>query len=153
MFLPADEVSAGYPKERKEFVTLEWDRRLRHGTMLATRGFLDAGVNVIAEQGLWDEWAISVAATIFSPYRAFVVRLRCELAVREAREAERAEILSGFTRWHESNLPWDFHHDLVIDSDHEDPATLARRVAWWLRTSPTPTAWQQILAESDRRLS
>lgn len=36
--------------------------------MLATRGFLDAGLNVIAEQGLWDEWALPMAAGIFAFY-------------------------------------------------------------------------------------
>lgn len=149
VFLAADMVSSGYPRHRKEFVTIELDRRLRYATMLATRSFLDAGLNVIAEQGLWDEWALPIAASIFSHYRALVVRLHCDLDVREAREAQREEIRSGFTRWQEMNERWIFPRDLLVDSEHEPANAVARRVASWLRTSPTPTAFRRMRAESE----
>ncbi len=149
VFLPADRVSSGYPKLRKEFVTLELDRRLRYATMLATRSFLDAGLNVIAEQGLWDEWALPIAASVFSHYRAFVVQLQCDVIVREAREAQREEIRQGFTRWQETNERWTFPCDLLVNTEHEPAEAVARTVAAWLNASPTPTAFLRIRAESE----
>ena len=105
--------------------------------MLATRSFLDAGLNVIAEQSLWDEWARPIAASIFSNYRAFVVQLQRDVIVREAREAQRKEIHQGFTRWQETNERWTLPCDLLVDSDHEPTDAVARRVSAWLRASPT----------------
>ncbi len=145
VLLQADTISDGYPRSRPEFVTIVLDRRLRTATMLAIRGFLDAGLNVIAEQGLWDEWARPVAARIFSSYSAFVVQLRCDLAIREARETSRTEIRPGFTRWQEENEPWDMRHDFAIDTDSEAPHVLAARVAVWLSSGPHPTAFRLML--------
>src|SRR6266568_1018788 len=66
---PADALCEGFPSWRPEFVTAEWDHRLREACVRAAAGLIDAGLNVILEQGLWDPWGQATAARLLSPAR------------------------------------------------------------------------------------
>ena len=145
LFLPADRLTAGFPRHREEFVSIDWDRRLRRGCVLAARGFLEAELNVILEQYLWEPWARKMAAEVLSPLPVFVIRLQCELETLEKREARRSDIFKGTARDQSQRWNWDFPHDLVIDSTSEAPATLAIRLADWWSARPSPTALRRML--------
>jgi adenylylsulfate kinase-like enzyme len=47
LYLPSDALTAGFPKDRAEFVSIDTDRRLRTGALAALLAFMDAGLNVI----------------------------------------------------------------------------------------------------------
>jgi chloramphenicol 3-O-phosphotransferase len=105
VFLPADALTAGAPTDRVDLVSLDVDRRLRHGALLALTAFMDAGLNVIGEEYISDHWGRDMARSVLQGRRVFVVKLLCSLAVREEREARRA-IHAGFTR--KQGLEWNW---------------------------------------------
>jgi len=57
IFLPADALTAGFPRDRPAHISTETDHRLRRGAFAALMAFMDAGLNVIGEQYVWEPWA------------------------------------------------------------------------------------------------
>jgi chloramphenicol 3-O phosphotransferase len=139
VFLPADLLTDGFPRARPEFISAEMDRRLRHAALLALAAFMDSGFNVIGEAYVWDPGMRELTASVFSHRRAFIVKLQCDLRIREQREAGRP-ITKGFTRMQERQWNWDFPHDLALDTDETRPEDLAATVWAWLNSDPLPVA-------------
>ncbi len=65
VFLPADVLTDGFPPGRREFISVEVDRRLRQAALLALTAFIDAGFNVIGEAYIWDPGMRELAASVF----------------------------------------------------------------------------------------
>ncbi|MGH9225226.1 MAG: phosphotransferase-like protein [Acidimicrobiales bacterium] len=148
-FFEGDLFSGGFPRDRSEFVTLEWDRRVREACARAAVGILKAGLGVIVELGFFDPWGRANVATIFSGLPAFIVRVHCDPAVLEAREQARGDRFQGTARRQCKQLegiPSDF--DLV--SDAFPPEQLAEELASWLASDPVPRAIPHLAAGSPR---
>jgi chloramphenicol 3-O phosphotransferase len=139
VFLPADVLTEGFPRGRPEFISAGMDRRLRYAALLALAAFVDSGFNVIGEAYVWDPGMRELTASVFADRRAFVVKLECDLRIREEREAGRS-VTKGFTRIQERQWNWDFPHDLVLDTGDTQPEDLAAIVQVWLDSDPVPTA-------------
>lgn len=139
VFLPADMVTDGFPRGRCEFISVEMDQRLRQAALLALSAFMDAGFNVIGEAYIWDPGMRELAASVFRGRRAFVVKLHCELRIRERREAGRP-VNRGLTRMQDSQWNWDFPYDLALDTGDAQPEELAASLRVWLSRHPVPAA-------------
>lgn len=134
-----DVFSGGFPSARPEFVTLEWDRRVRKGCARAALGLVEAGLDVIVELWLWDSWARKAVAQVFSGRPAFVVRVACDFATLEAREQSRGDRVIGTASRQAAELdglPFDYE----VLTDHKTPDVLAAGVLVWLGTDPRPDA-------------
>ena len=142
-FLEGDRLSGGFPSNRPEFVTLEWDRRVREACARAARGILEAGLGVIVELGLFDPWGRAKLATLFAGFPTFVVRVSCDLGTLEQRERARGDRHVGTARrqWEQlEGIPFD--HELVTDS--APPEQLAHNLVRWLASDPVPQALHQL---------
>src|SRR6266567_1736195 len=89
-----------------------------------------------------------MAASLVEGRHVLVVKLRCELGIRERRETARPEIDRGWTRLQDSTWNWDFAYDLHLQTDDATPADLADQVAFWLRTDPVPTVFERLGRQS-----
>lgn len=115
-FYEGDVLSGGFPPARPEFVTVEWDHRVREGAARAARGLLEAGLEVIVELGLFDPWGRATVASVLSPFPTFVVRLRCDLEILERRELLREDRFPGTARSQAEQLEGlPFDHDILTD--------------------------------------
>lgn len=90
VFLPADVLTNGFPRDRREFISIEMDQRLRRAALRALTAFIDAELNVIGEAYVWDPGMRELAASVFKGRRVFVVKLECDVRIREEREGRRA---------------------------------------------------------------
>ncbi len=142
-FFEGDRFSGGFPSGRPEFVTLEWDRRLREGCARAALGLMQAGLDVVVELGLWEPWGRATAARVFSGRRAFVVRVRCELATLESRERARGDRYLGTAVRQAAELEG-IPYDYDVTTDDARPDALAADLLAWLATDPTPAALPQL---------
>lgn len=142
-FFEGDRLSGGFPSGRPEFVTLEWDRRVREGCARAARGLVEAGIDVIVELGLWDPWGRAAAARVMSGLPAYVVRVRCELATLENRERERGDrfLATAARQWAElEGVPYDYD----VATENATPELLAKDLLAWLGTKPAPLALRKL---------
>ena len=147
-FFEADRLSGGFPSNRSEFVTLEWDRRAREASARAARGILDAGFGVIVELGLFDPWDRAKVATLFADRPAFLVRVRCDLATLERREEVRGDRHVGTARRQFEQLKGMIPFDREVVTDSAPPDQLAHDLAEWLASDPVPTALHQLREDS-----
>ncbi|MEX1009181.1 MAG: hypothetical protein WD271_15260 [Acidimicrobiia bacterium] len=148
LFVEVDQWALHWPLDRPEFATLAHQDRLDRGAALALRGYLDAGVDLIVEWGLWHARARVMAARVFAPYDAWLIGLRWDLETLETREAARTDgILAGTARGQATRRGvWELPCDLELDAVHEAPDRLAERVTTWLSTAPEPRAIRSLAA-------
>jgi SAM-dependent methyltransferase len=105
--------------------------------------FLEAGLSVIVELGLFDSWGRARVATLFAGLPAYVVQVRCELTTLEQRERARGDRYAGTARGLFEQLDGiPFDHELVTDS--APPEQLADDLARWLKSDPIPRALEQL---------
>ncbi len=148
-FFEADRLSGGFPSNRSEFVTLEWDRRAREASARAARGILEAGLGVIVELGLFDPWGRAKVASLFAGLPAFVVRVGCDLTTLERRERARGDRNAGTARRQFEQLEGlPFDREVVTDS--APPEQLAHDLAQWLASDPVPRALYQLREDSGK---
>jgi chloramphenicol 3-O phosphotransferase len=141
VILSADVLGDGYPRHRQEFVTQALDRKLREAGVRTARAFLDAGLKILYEQGLWDPWGRSLARTILAESGFLVVGVSCRLETAEKRELARPGLIPGTARRQKEEIASsELTADLQLDSTSQSPAELAGQVATWLATNPTPKA-------------
>ncbi len=138
-FYEGDRLSGGFPSFRPDFVTLEWDHRVREASARAARGVLEAGLDVIVELGLFDSWGRMKIASILSEFRTLVVRVRCDLDTLERRERARGDRFSGTARRQFEQLEG-LPFDLEVVTDASLPDALAGELARWLARDPVPRA-------------
>lgn len=140
LFYETDRCGLRGPAGRPELVSLERERKVTKGAALAIRGYLDAGLDLIVELGLWHPAARGMAATVFAPYDAWLVGLRWDAAELERREAARVDgRFSGTARAQATPAAdWALPYDLVVDTVGQPPDAAARVVATWLASGPAP---------------
>ena len=137
----AETVCLGYPRHRRAFVTLDLDHRLREACVRSASGFVDVGLNVILEQGVWDPWAAAMVRRVLGRVRFFVIGVTCDLEVAEAREVARLDRNFGVARQQRREIASSpLQMDLIVDSTDRSPVELADRIAHWLATEPIPSA-------------
>jgi chloramphenicol 3-O phosphotransferase len=143
-FFEGDVMSGGFPRGRTEFVTVQWDRRVREACARAARGILEAGINVVVELGLFDPSQRSTIAAVLSAFPTFVVRVRCDLSILEGRESARGDRFAGTARLQYEQLdglPFDYE----AVTDRLRPDTLANDLLQWLASDPAPRAVHALL--------
>ncbi len=118
------------------------------GAAFAVRGYLEAGLDLVVEIGLWLPGARRMAAAVFEPFDAWLIVLRWELAELERRERQRDDGIFPGTARSQPTLPdaWSLPYDFVVDAVRSAPAASAREIVAWLSTSPKPGAMRRILS-------
>lgn len=137
----ADTFGVGFPRHRRELVTLEWDHRLREAPLRAARAFTDSGLNVVLEQGLWDPWGAAAAARLLGSAHWFVVAVTCDVATAEARERARGDRFVGAARQQHAEVATShLGVDFAVDTTNRAPDEVARDIEVWLARRPAPNA-------------
>lgn len=146
MFFETDRCGLRGPSGRPELETLEREELVTRGAAFAIRGYLEAGVDLVAEVGLWNSRARHMAAAVFEPFDAWLVGLRWDLAELERRERQRDDGILPGTAHSQATLPdaWSLPYDLVVDAVGKPPAAAAQEIVDWLSTGPTPRAIRQV---------
>ena len=99
MFFDTDRCGLRGPPGRRELETLEREEVVTRGAAFALRGYLEAGLDLVVEVGLWGPRARRMAAAVFEPFDAWLVGLRWDLAELERRERRRDDgIFPGTAR-------------------------------------------------------
>ncbi len=146
-----DRFGGHLPRTRPELLTLELQDRMTRGGAMAVRGYLDAGVNLVVEWGLWAPRDRRWVAEVLSPYPAWLIGLRWRLDVLEAREERRSDVRAGTARGmaeHGSRY-WDLPFDLMVDNASQTPEVAALEIVTWFADAPPPTAISD-LADASR---
>lgn len=142
LFYETDRCGLRGPTDRPELVTLERERKVTRGAALAIKGYLDAGLDLVVELGLWHPGARDMAATVFAPYHAWLVGLRWDEDELARRERTRADGRFPGTACAQATPAgdWDLPYDLIVDTLGQPPGAAARDVVAWLATGPAPNA-------------
>ena len=146
MFFETDRCGPRGPSGRPELETLEREQLVNRGAAFAIRGYLQAGVDLVVEIGLWHPRARHMAAAVFEPFDAWLVGLRWDLAELERRERQRDDGIFPGTARSQATLreAWSLPYDLVVDAIGRSPAAAAQETVDWLSTGPTPRAIRQV---------
>ena len=149
MFFETDRCGLRGPRGRPELETQEREEVVTRGAAFAIRGYLEAGVDLVVEVGLWHPRARRMAAAVFEPFDAWLVGLWWDLAELESRERQREDgIFPGTARTQATpSQAWILPYDLEVDAIGNPPAAVAQEVVDWLSAGPTPRAIRRI-AES-----
>jgi chloramphenicol 3-O phosphotransferase len=104
--------------------------RAMYARYRATAAYLDAGLNVIADEVLWKHEWLEEALRVFEPYDVFFIGVRVSDAEGARRERERGDRHAGWNRGSARRAHENAHglYDLEIDTTHETPASAARKV-------------------------
>ena len=126
-------------------------RQILTGVYRAIAALVEAGLNVIVEDALWDKEVLQTAVFILHPYSPFFVGLHCSLATAERREAERGDRFSGgaatfFDRVHAYTI-----YDLDIDTEQYSPEGCAEMIKVAVVNGRSRTAFKQLNAMLARR--
>jgi chloramphenicol 3-O-phosphotransferase len=110
------------------------------------RGYLDAGVNLVVERDFCHPTLRAETAELFAPFQAWIVGLRWDAAVLEAREVARTDGIAPGTAQRQTRHAgrWKMPYDLVVDSVGLAPADIALQVHRWLQARPEPRAIREI---------
>ena len=146
LFFESDRFGLWHPQNRPELVTLEYEAVLTRGSALAVRGYLDAGVNLVVERDFWHPNTRAMTASVFERYDAWLIGLRWDTAVLEAREAARADgIFAGTARAQTRRRErWQMPYDFVVDTVRLSPNEAAQTVIEWLNAQPSHRAVAEI---------
>jgi len=148
MFFETDRCGLRGPSGRPVLETLEREELLTRGAAFAIRGYLEAGVDLVVEVGLWHPRTRNLAAAVFEPFNAWLVGLRWDLAELERRERQRDDGIFPGTARSQATLrdAWSLAYDLVVDAVGMSPAESAQEIVDWLSTDPTPRAIRRIVS-------
>ena len=146
MFFEADRCGLRGASGRPELVTLEREEVVTRGAAFAIRGYLEAGVDLVVEVGLWHPRARQMAAAVFKPFDAWLVGLRWDLAELERRERARNDGIFAGTARSQATLRdgWSLPYDFEVDAVGNSPAAAAQEISDWLSTGPMPRAIRLI---------
>jgi chloramphenicol 3-O phosphotransferase len=127
--------------------------RAMYARYRATAAYLDAGLNVIADEVLWKPEWLADALRVFEPYTVYFVAVRVEDAEGARRERERGDRHAGWNR----GSAWHAHknargvYDLEIDTTHDSPAECARKVKGALDAGLAPSAFATLRSELNKK--
>lgn len=146
MFFETDRCGLRGPGGRPELVATAREEVVTRGVAYAVRGYLDAGLDLVVEVGLWHPSARAMAATVFAPYEAWLVGLAWELPELERRETQRRDgRFQGTARSQATPADaWVLPYDVVVDVVGKTPPVAAGEVVDWLATGPVPRAIRRI---------
>ncbi len=146
MFFETDRCGLRGPSGRPELVTAAREEVLARGAAFAIRGYLDAGIDLLVEVGLWGQSTRATAANVFEPYDAWLIGLRWNLSELERRERRREDGIFPGTAARQA-MPrddWRLPYDVVVDTVTLSPEAAARELAEWLAKRPPPRAISAI---------
>jgi chloramphenicol 3-O phosphotransferase len=119
-------------------------RQLVTGMHQAIAALARAGNNVLADHVLVEpDWARECAA-LFSELPAYLIAVRCPLAVVEAREQARANRTLGQARAQFEAVHQHASYDFEVDTAQASPEACAEQIARWLAADPEPKAFRQV---------
>ncbi|MFN2503235.1 MAG: hypothetical protein ABR540_03195 [Acidimicrobiales bacterium] len=148
MFFETDRCGLRGPSGRPQLETLEREELVTRGAAFAIRGYLQAGVDLIVEVGLWYPRTRHMAAVAFEPFDAWLVGLQWDLTELERRERQRDDGIFPGTARSQATLrdAWSLPYDLVVDAVGMSPAAAAQEIVDWLSTGPTPQAIRRLVS-------
>jgi chloramphenicol 3-O phosphotransferase len=111
------------------------------GMHYAVAAFAQAGSNVIVDEMLLDRGVLSGWAHALAPCHTYLIKVRAELTMLEAREVQRGHP-PGLARGHYwvNDIPV---CDRLIDTGSTPPEDAADEMALWMRNNPQPQALKQ----------
>jgi chloramphenicol 3-O phosphotransferase len=146
MFFETDRCGLRGPRGRPELETSEREELVTRGAAFAIRGYLEAGVDLVVEIGLWHPMVRHMAAAVFEPFDAWLVGLQWDLAELERRERQRDDGVFPGTARSQATLrdAWSIPCDLLVDAVAKSPAAAAQEIVDWFSTGPKPQAIRRV---------
>jgi chloramphenicol 3-O phosphotransferase len=118
--------------------------RLFGGMHAAIEGLLRAGNNVLADHVLIEAaWAADCAAR-FAAMNAYLIGVRCDLEIIEARERARGDRTPGQARKQFDAAHAHCAYDFEVDTGEESPDECATRVLAFLASGEPPRALRKM---------
>jgi chloramphenicol 3-O phosphotransferase len=107
-------------------------------------GLARAGLNVIADDVIYDEQVLGSAVAALHGLPAYFVGIHCPLAIAEQRERERGDRLIGgagvfFNDVHDGKI-----YDFPIDSSLLSPSAAATAIADHIKKGSAPWAFRRL---------
>jgi chloramphenicol 3-O phosphotransferase len=135
---------------KKHFVVEPADvlDRAMYARYRATAAYLDAGLNVIADEVLWKPEWLADALRVFEPYEVTFIGVHVSDAEGARRERERGDRHAGWNRGSArmAHLNARGVYDLEIDTTHETPASAAQKIKDALDGGLRPAAFAKLRA-------
>lgn len=106
----------------------------------AIASYLERGMNVIADEVLWNrEWLLESLYRL-APYRTYYVGLFCDDAEISRREIQRGDRYCGWARGSQIYAHKDAQYDLRLDSTSKTPEQCAQVLIDFIASNPIPGA-------------
>lgn len=123
--------------------------RLIYARYRATAAYLDAGLNVLADEVLWKREWLEDALRVFAPYQVTFIGVHVSDTEGARRERIRGDRHAGWNRGsaryaHRNACG---HYDLEIDTTKEAPEACAKKLKAALDGGLAPVAFQMLRAE------
>lgn len=110
----------------------------------AMTGYLDRGLNVLADEVLWSrDWLIE-SLKVFEPYTCYYVGVFCDDDELSRREIQRGDRWLGWARGSNIYAHKDAIYDLKIDSSKLTPLECAELIKRFIEENPHPTAMTEM---------
>ncbi len=110
----------------------------------AIAAFLDAGMNVIADDVIWKRQWLLDALELLAAYRVFVVGVYVSDPEGARREELRGDRHPGWDRGSARYAHRDVTYDLKVDTTHESPELAARTIKAAWDSGLEPMAFEQM---------
>ncbi len=123
--------------------------RMIYARYRATAAFLDAGLNIIADEVLWKREWLEDALRVFAPFQVTMIGVHVSDAEGARRERSRGDRHAGWNRGSARYAHRNARgrYDLEIDTTNDTPEACARKLKAALDGGLAPTAFQKLRAE------
>ncbi|CAN5758977.1 hypothetical protein BH23CHL2_BH23CHL2_06780 [soil metagenome] len=122
-------------------------RQVFAGVFGAMAALSDAGLNVIIDSALSEQWNLETAVSILHPYPAYFICIDISRATAETREQDRGDRGPGNVRYfYDRVYGLNDVYDLRVDAGENDPRTCAVTIKETVTTTE-PTALERLYRE------
>jgi chloramphenicol 3-O phosphotransferase len=119
-------------------------RQLVRGMHQAIAALAGAGNNVLADHVLVEADWVRECAALLADLPAYLVAVRCPLAVAEAREQARENRTLGQARAQFAVVHQHAVYDFEVDTARDSAEACAAQIKAWLGSAPTPAAFRRL---------
>lgn len=106
----------------------EFGKQILKGMRRSAVAFADLGINVIVDDLMLEREFAEDYATLFRPYEALCVAVRCPLDEVERRETLRPGRFPGTATWHFDRVHENMIYDLEVDTSICSPRVCAEKI-------------------------
>jgi chloramphenicol 3-O phosphotransferase len=136
--------TSGTDKRIKAIKVRRRGHQLVSGMHLAVAALLQSGNNVLVDHVFMDPNWVAECASLFHPYRVYLIGLHCPLAVLENREASRKDRTLGQARAQYHIIHRQLKYDLTIDTNKFSAEDAANQIISLMSSGIEPTAINSI---------